>query len=273
MRKCIDVLKQSPIITGVVGVVVATGGMKILSPVTTDLLKKIDLRALLFLSMCVFIYLISREKAFEKCHTTTGYVVRWGLLIMIPQTPMLLLRIFSGQSIATDWPIKIALGLILCLFVGLFEETAFRVIINDAILYKFRNSRHVFVWIGIISSIVFGAVHVFPTNISTASAVANTLLKIIQTALVGFCLLILYWKTRNIFGIALAHCLYDALSVVPAAIYDDTSGIGSADEYVNAGGEGVLAYLGFIVPLAIVAIILWVKIGRKIDFDEIRKTW
>lgn len=273
MRKCIDVLKQSPIITGVIGVVVAVGGTKILGPATSDLITKIDHRVLLFLSMCVFIYLISREKAFEKCHTTTGYAVRWGLLILIPQTPNLLLRIFSGQSIASDWPIKFVLGLILCLFVGLFEESAFRVIINDAILYKFRNSRHVFVWIAIISSLVFGAVHVFPANISTASAVMNVSLKTIQTGLTGFCFLILYWKTRNLWGIALAHALYDAVSIVPAAIYDDTSGIGSADSYVNAGGEAVFVYLVYICILAIVAIILWTKIGRKIDFEEIRKTW
>ncbi len=40
---------------------------------------------------------------------------------------------------------------------GLYEETVFRVIINDAILYKFRNSKYVFVWIAVISSLVFGA--------------------------------------------------------------------------------------------------------------------
>ena len=186
---------------------------------------------------------------------------------------MLFLRIFSGQSVAADWPIKIVLGLLLCLFVGLFEESAFRVIINDAILYKFRNSRHVFVWIAVISSLVFGAVHVFPTNISTASAVANTLLKIIQTGLVGFCLLILYWKTRNILGIALAHAIYDGLTVVPGAIMNDTKDLGSADLYVNTGSDGMMIYVGLIVITSVAAAIIWRKVGRKIDFEEIRKTW
>ena len=106
MKKCIDILKQSPLITGVAGVIVGVGGMKILSAGDGDLLKMFALRVVLFFSMCVFVYLISREKAFENCHTTTGYVVKWGLLAMLFRIVPLPAIIISGKSLAPDWPVK-----------------------------------------------------------------------------------------------------------------------------------------------------------------------
>ncbi|MBR4575462.1 MAG: CPBP family intramembrane metalloprotease [Lachnospiraceae bacterium] len=275
MRKCIDLLEQSPLITGVAGVIVGVGGMKILGAGDGNLLKMFALRAVLFLAMCVFVYLISREKPFENCHTSTGYVVRWELLTMIPYVIMLPLQFTMEEgSIVPDWPIKLILSIILSVFIGLYEETVFRVIINDAILYKFRNSKYVFAWIAVISSLVFGVVHTIGADYSSVSAYISAGLKTVQTGLVGFCLLILYWKTRNIWGIALAHALYDGLSIVPKSIYEGaTKGLGSAKEYVNLESGGNMGYFIFIVPLTIAAIILWKKVGKKIDFDEIRKTW
>ena len=274
MRKCIDFLKQSPIITGVIGVVVAVGGMKILSAGDGDLLKMFALRVLLFLSTCVFIYLVSREKAFENCHTTTGYVVKWEILTLFYPIVMLPVNFILGKSPAVNWLIQLILSVIVCLFVGLYEEAVFRVLINDAILYKFRNSKHVFVWIAIVSSFVFGAVHVItPSIFSSPLAFGTAMLKIIQTGLYGFCLLIMYWKTRNILGIALAHAIYDGLTVVPGAILNDTSDIGSADMYVNSGSTGMILYMVLIVVIGVAAAIIWRKVGREIDFDEIRKAW
>ena len=255
MRKCIDFLKQSPIITGVIGVVVAVGGMKILSAGDGDLLKMFALRVLLFLSTCVFIYLISREKAFENCHTTTGYVVKWEILTLFYPIVMLPVNFILGKSPAVNWLIQLILSVIVCLFVGLYEEAVFRVLINDAILYKFRNSKHVFVWIAIVSSFVFGAVHVItPSIFSSPLAFGTAMLKIIL-------------------GIALAHAIYDGLTVVPGAILNDTSDIGSADMYVNSGSTGMILYMVLIVVIGVAAAIIWRKVGREIDFDEIRKAW
>ena len=261
-------------ITCIVGLVVTVGGMKILSAGDGDLLKMVALRVLLFLSMCVFIYLISGEKVFENCHTTTGYVVKWELWTMVYFIIMFPVHFFSGKSPAANWPTRVILSILVCLLVGLYEETTFRVLINDAILYKYRNSKHVFVWIAIISSFIFGAVHVItPSLFGSPAVLGMAALKILSVGIFGFCLLILYWKTRNIWGIAIAHALYDGLSVVPNAIYNDTSDIGSSDMYVKTGSNEIAAYIFLIVIMSIAATIIWRKVGRKIDFDEIRKTW
>ena len=45
-------------------------------------------------------------------------------------------------------------------FVGLFEEVAFRALINDAIVYQFRSFKHVFLLSAVLSSLIFGYVHV-----------------------------------------------------------------------------------------------------------------
>lgn len=272
MRKIIDFLKKSPLITAVVGVTVLVATTKVLSA-NGDLVKMTALRILLFLSACVFVYLVSREKVFENCHTTTGYVVKWGLLMVLLNLVLVPINFIYGGAIVKDWPYKVILSVITCLLVGLFEETTFRVLVSDAIIYKFRNSKYVFVWNAIISCLVFGGVHVLGTPISTAEAALTATLKTLQTAILGFCFLILYWKTRNLWGIALSHCIYDSISVIPKALFNDTKGIGSADSYVNAGEGGIGVYIAMIVFNSIVALILWLKVGRKIDFEDIRKNW
>ena len=273
MKKCIEALKQSPVITGIIGMVVAICAMKILSTRDGDLLKMLALRVLLFLSVSVFAYLISREKSFENSRATVGYVVKWGLLPLILPILLFPLNFTSGKPLAANWPVQLILSTLVCLFVGLYEEVTFRVIINDAILYKFRDSKHVFVWIALISSFIFGGVHVLGASMQSGAAVVTALLKILQTAIFGFCMLILYWKTRNILGIAIAHGIFDGLSAVPGAVFSDTSNLGSAEAYVNSGSEGMISLIGYIVALTIGAVILWIKVGRKIDFEEIRKTW
>ena len=162
----------------------------------------------------LLIYLISREKSFENCHTTTGYVVKWGILTVIPELILLLGSVFlviKGESVvAAVWQLRALFAVVAVVFVGLFEELTFRAMINDALLYSFRNNKHIFIWIAIISSLVFGSVHVISASIFTDSqALLLAVLKALSAGLGGFCWLILYWKTRNIWGIALIHGLCD----------------------------------------------------------------
>ena len=45
------------------------------------------------------------------------------------------------------------------------------------------------------------------------------------------------------------------------------------DMYVNSGGVGRASLLVLIVLLGIAALIIWKKVGKTIDFEEIRRTW
>ena len=276
MRKVIDFLKKHPVITGVVGVVIGVAATKVYEMDTVG--KIAFLRIIFTMAMSMFIYLISGVKSFEKCHTTTGYVVRWGLLTIIPELLLLFGLVFSfisGKSaIIEGWQVRVPLAVITCIFVGLFEELTFRVTIGDALLYGFRNNKHVFIWIAIISSLVFGSVHVITGSIFNSSdAMISAILKTLSAGIGGFCWLILYWKTRNVWGIALVHALCDFPSFFNSALTETKVSIGGADNYTGLGGAGIGIYLFQIACSVFAAVILWKKVGKTIDFEEIRRDW
>ena len=94
--------------------------------------------------------------------------------------------------------------------VGLFEELAFRAVINDAIIYKFREKKYVFVLSAVVSSLVFGAAHIVGEfDATSAIAWGQAVAKTLESGVFGLALLILYWKTRNIWACGVAHGLFD----------------------------------------------------------------
>ena len=122
----------------------------------SDTIGKIALmRIILTMAMSMFVYLISGERSFENCHTKTGYVFKWGLLTIIPELLLFLGFVFmlvSGNgTVVAGWSLRVLFAVLACVFVGLFEELTFRVTINDALLYRFRNNKYIFIWIAIIS--------------------------------------------------------------------------------------------------------------------------
>lgn len=276
MRKTIEFLKAHPLITGVIGVAVGVAATKVFR---LDSIGEIAfLRIILTMAMCMFVYLISREKSFENCHTTTGNVVKWGILTVISELIFLfgfLFMLIKGESVlAPGWPLRALLAVVACVFVGLFEELTFRVMINDALLYSFRNNKHIFIWIAIISSLVFGSVHVISASIFTdPQALLLAVLKTLSVGIGGFCWLILYWKTRNIWGIALIHGLCDFATFLLPALTGNKSDLGGGESYTGIGAAGIVIYLFQIVCSLIALIILWKKVGKTIDFEEIRKNW
>ncbi|MBR4720745.1 MAG: CPBP family intramembrane metalloprotease [Clostridia bacterium] len=276
MRKVIDFMKGHPIFTGIIGVAIGVAATKIF---VADTIGKIALmRIILTMAMSMFVYLISGEKSFEKCHLATGYVFKWGLLTIIPEIVLFLGFLFimvSGNStVVAGWPLRVLLAVCACIFVGLFEELTFRATINDALLYRFRDNKHIFVWIAIISSLVFGAVHVITGKIfGSPAALGMAALKILSSGLSGLCWLILYWKTRNIWGIALTHALCDFTTFLQSALTEAHVTLGGAENYTGASAGGFGVYLFQIVFSLVFVIILWNKVGKTIDFEEIRKSW
>jgi membrane protease YdiL (CAAX protease family) len=205
-------------------------------------------------------------------------VVKWGILTVIPELILFLFVILGlaseGNTLVAGWPVRLLLAVIACVFVGLFEELTFRVVINDALLYSFRNHKHIFIWIAIISSLVFGAVHVITGKVFSSPMVFGlAVLKTLAAGLGGLCWLLLYWKTRNLWGIALLHGLCDFPTFFQSALTEVNVSIGGADHYTGAGVEGLGLYLFQIACSLAAFIILWKKVGKTIDFEEIRKNW
>lgn len=281
MKKVMDFLKAHPMITWLVALIFSFSCVKLLRPADGNTLKLGLIRLLLFLSVCFLLYLVSGEKTFDSCTKTTGYVFKHSLLLLIVPAitfaAVIIGMFIDPDKVRSNWFPELLSTVFMCLCVGLFEEILFRAIINDAMLRQFREVKGIFPVIAVVSSVIFGAVHIVGADISQPIYFAQAVLKTASTGAMGLCLLFLYWKTRNLWAIALVHGLYDLLPSVGTALMDLDNGqfTGGASTYVGSDdgpGTVVLYSFQFVVTLA-VAFWIWKKTMKDVDLDELRKNW
>ncbi len=235
------------------------------------------LAVILAMAMGFFLYLISGEKTLDCCGDSTGYVIRvLTPCLILPAVIGLtgFLGFFTDTPIRSNWPVQLLAGALEMLSVGLFEEILFRAVINDGIMYQFRNFKGVWILCALVSSLVFGWVHVMSADVSQPLLMAQALLKIITCAQFGLCMLFLYWKTRNIWACALVHALFDFMPGWAEYILDVQQETNNS--YVAAGESGVFVMVFYLVEAAVLLIAMiqiYRKVVKTIDFEELRKTW
>ena len=88
----------------------------------------------------------------------------------------------------------------------------------------------------------------------------------------------MYWKTRNLWAIAIAHGLMDYLIDFPSTLLQEVGSTASnTQDYVSMTGNLAVANLGMqlivIVIDAVICIWIWKKHMKDVDFEEIRRTW
>ena len=278
MKTMIDFLKKQPLLTGAIGVAFVALSIRFLGPRMVGDFEGGVFRLAFAMAAAVFLYLISGEKTFEKCGGTTGYVLITLLPLMIYPIIGGVLGIISniqeGVPTAADWPVRILILAFSYLAVGLVEEFTARGLINDSLLYQFRNVKHIFLIIAIADIVVFGAIHLIGTDISDPMGVAQAILKTLSSGLGGLCWLFMYWKTRNLWAVAISHGLFDFVTSLPEIFFKVEKS--SENTYVQQGtmGFALMAVLGIDLVLnLVVAIWLWKRHMKDVDFEEIRKTW
>ena len=275
LRRYILFLKKRPLLTAAFGIVYALVCIHFLP--TDTYFQMFLVRTLLCGAMIFFLYQVSGEKTLLSCYNSTGYVIKVAMGFWIFALLGGILGILGQFAAETPFRDKIALNaltvFLMFVFVGLFEEMAFRALINDAIIYRFRDKKYVFVLSAVCCSLVFGAAHVVGANLSTPLAWAQAAAKTISTGVFGLVLLILYWKTRNIWACGIVHGVYDFLLSMSMCIFQvDEKGV----SYVMADDLAVpvlIAYGFMTVFELIILLIVWRKVGRKIDFQQIRENW
>ncbi len=94
-----------------------------------------------------------------------------------------------------------------CLAIGLFEELAFRGVILLLFAEKRRATRKGLFWSLILTSAVFGAVHLF--NVLLGAGIGGVILQIGYSFLIGAMCSVVLLKTRNIWLCVLLHAVYD----------------------------------------------------------------
>ena len=274
LKRYIIFLKKHPLITAAFAVVYAMVCIKTIRADSN--FQEFILRTLLCGAMVFFLYQISGEKTLLSYTNSTWYVIKVAMGFWIFALPIGLLGLLlnAGQD-AVPWdniPLQTLATFLMFVFVGLFEEMAFRAVINDAIIYRFRDKKHVFLLSAVCCSLIFGAAHVVGADLSSPMAWAQAAGKTISCGVFGLAILILYWKTRNIWACGIIHGVYDFLLALSMCIFQSETKITYVvgDEFAKP----VLVVYGITTLIELfILLFVWKKVGRKIDFQEIRENW
>lgn len=140
-----------------------------------------------------------------------GGGVRRSLLFALPAFAVVInnlpiIPLVSGAAYVSAPAWKIILLLAQCFAVGAFEETAFRGVVLLSFAEKRRDSVKGLFWSVILSSAVFGAVHLL--NLFTSSPVA-VLMQIGYSFLIGAMCSVVLLKTGDLWLCIILHTLFN----------------------------------------------------------------
>lgn len=94
-----------------------------------------------------------------------------------------------------------------CIFIGIFEEAAFRGALFLILLEKRRSSTKQIFWVTVGSSAIFGGIHLL--NLMAGGGFGPTMLQVGYSFLIGGMCAVVLLRTRNIWICALLHAIYD----------------------------------------------------------------
>ncbi len=114
---------------------------------------------------------------------------------------------FSGNAYISASGTDIMFYFLECLCVGLFEELAFRGCIFMMVLQKRRNNVKDIFWAIVISSIIFGVIHL--VNIFAGANPLGVILQVGYSFLIGGMCSVVLMKTGSIWHCVLIHAVYN----------------------------------------------------------------
>lgn len=125
--------------------------------------------------------------------------------------------VLQGATLDVKLLLVVQVGM-LCLLTGVFEEGVFRVLAMDAFAPALGGGRRGLLAAAVVSSVLFGALHVSLGDSATAvgaAAVAQTALKPLQASLFGFFMASVYVVTRNLWALAILHGAFNLVYIGP----------------------------------------------------------
>lgn len=136
----------------------------------------------------------------------------------------------DSTGISIDGMKQIPYNTLLMALVGINEEAIFRGLLLGGLLLWFGRKKNGVLWAAVISSIVFGLVHVvFDLDFSNVSTLLTGLMKTLETTMfaIVWCYCVLEYK--NLIGAMTAHAFFDWIVVVGSLL----SGSGLSTDYVT----------------------------------------
>lgn len=135
-----------------------------------------------------------------------------GMLFALPAFAVVInnlpiLSLIWGDAYLTSPAWQVVLFAVQCLFIGIFEETAFRGAIFLILLEKRRSSTKEIFWVTVVSSAIFGGIHIF--NLFAGAGLGPTIQQVGYSFLIGAMCAVVLLRTKNIWICVLLHAVYD----------------------------------------------------------------
>ncbi len=172
-------------------------------PVTAELWRSVIYRGLASM-VFVFALIYLEYRVFSAPRLSHMAVFLPALVVAVNNFPIL------GMVGGTVWIERgdlIWVYVLDCLMIGLFEELAFRGVLLPFLLEKRRKSKSQILWTVVLSSGVFGLIHLI--NLLEGAGVGATLLQVGYSFLIGGMCAIVLMKTGNLVYCILLHTVYD----------------------------------------------------------------
>jgi membrane protease YdiL (CAAX protease family) len=156
---------------------------------------------------------------------------------------------------------KITIGLLSIIGIGIREEILFRGIIGNALAFKYAKSVKG-LWITVlVSSLVFGFVHMF--NMFAGATFSGALIQSLGAFGIGMVSMAIYLRGGNIWLLVLAHAVVDFVGLFKSAFVN--TGAGEVDQINNLAVNGPI----IVIPLGfVVTFFLFRKSKRQEVFDR-----
>jgi membrane protease YdiL (CAAX protease family) len=137
-----------------------------------------------------------------------GYSLLFSLpaiLVVVNNLPIY--PLLSGGAWVSSPVWKIVLLAAECLFIGLCEEFCFRGVVFLGFLEKKRMGKSGQFWAIVLTSAVFGAVHLI--NLFDGASPMSVILQVGYSFLIGSMCAVILMKTKNIWLISVLHAAFD----------------------------------------------------------------
>lgn len=223
-----------------------------------------------------FLYLISGKKTFTYLNNETGYTVKMLLPTLIFSAIFGLFGIFAfffdRPALKENWVLNLVTSAICMFLVGVYEEGCFRACACDALLPLLKKTKHPFLWTALISGLLFGYVHVVSVDFTDLQQTLQFILKIVNLLIAGSTFMILYWKTRNLLGLAIVHGLNDFLPdfLNQIFLYKD---LDDSATYTSGETSTTVVYIIQLVVEMACFIYVYKKVAKTIDYKKMLEEW
>lgn len=269
-------VKKHPIITAVISLIISLFIIIMINDSTMNLTpgatRIVDIigRAVLSVVMLGLMVIVGGKKTISYGEKTISRSLKYAWYAILINFILFLLTVKGlFGNLSETWFSALVGTILLCIVVGIFEEALFRGIIFNALLAKRGDTTKGIMWAAIISSIIFGFVHVISFYINGGSldfvSTVQSILKTIQTGMVGFFLAAVYLKTKSIWGVALIHGLNDFLLMVVSEVTNNSGGA-----YIATGNSAIINIVSYVavILVSIPFVIQAKKITISVELPE-----